>query len=87
MLKHMSKNKKKKIKGLNEGHYVEAIDRAYIVANMMEDVLIDHPVYEKHKELRKRVRKAQQLILEAYQIIGGLSVDLFPDPAQQAEKK
>jgi hypothetical protein len=79
--------KKKKIKGLNEGHYVEAIDRAYIIANMIEDVLIEHPVYKKHKELKKRIKKAQELILEAYQIIGGLEVKLFPNPAQQADKK
>ena len=81
------KKKNKKIKGLNEGHYVEAIDRAYIVANMMEDVLIDHPVYEKHKKLKKKVQIAQQHILDAYQMIGGLMVDLFPNPAQDADKK
>jgi hypothetical protein len=74
----MSK-KKKKIGKLNEGYYIEAIDRAYIVANIMEDVLIDHPVFEKHKDLRKRVKKAQKLVLEAYQIIGGLEVELFPE--------
>jgi len=74
----MSKKKKKKIGKLDDGYYHEAIDRAYIVANMMEDVLIEHPVFKKHKELRKRVKKAQNLVLEAYQIIGGLIVDLFP---------
>lgn len=83
----MGKKKNKKIKGLNEGHYTEAIDRAYIVANMIEDVLIDHPVYRKHKELKKKVKIAQQHILDAYQMIGGLSVDLFPNPAQRADKK
>ena len=81
------KNKKKKIKGLNEGHYVEAIDRAYIIAEIIENVLVEHPVFEKHKKLMKKVKKAQQHILDAYQMIGGLSVDLFPDPAQQADKK
>lgn len=83
----MGKKKSKKIKGLNEGHYTEAIDRAYIVANMIEDVLIDHPVYRKHKELKKKVKSAQQLILDAYQMIGGLSVELFPNPAEDADKK
>jgi hypothetical protein len=74
----MSKKKKKKFGKLDEGYYTEAIDRAYIVANMMEDVLIDHPVFKKHKELKKRVKKAQELVLEAYQLIGGLTIDLFP---------
>lgn len=75
----MSKKKSKKYEDLNEGHYTEAIDRAYIVGNMIDDVLIDHPVFKKHKELKKRVKKAQQLILEAYQLIGGLTVELFPE--------
>jgi hypothetical protein len=70
---------KKKIKGLNEGHYLEATDRSYIVANMMEDVLIEHPVFKKHKELRKRVKKAQQLVLEAYQLIASVEAKEFPD--------
>jgi hypothetical protein len=74
----MSK-KKKKIGKLDSGYYHEALDRSYIVANMIEDVLIDHPVIEKHKELRKRVKKALNLILETYQLVGGLEVDLFPN--------
>jgi hypothetical protein len=69
---------KKKIKGLNEGHYLEATDRAYIVANMMEDVLIEHPVFIKHKELRKRIKKAQKLVLEAYQLIASVEAKEFP---------
>ena len=72
-------SKKKKFEKLDVGYYIEAIDRAYIVANMMEDVLIEHPVFKKHEDLQKRVKKAQELVLEAYQIIGGLTVDLFPE--------
>ncbi|MFA5207086.1 MAG: hypothetical protein WC428_00150 [Candidatus Paceibacterota bacterium] len=75
----MSKKKSKKIGKLDEGFYIEAIDRAYIVANMMEDILIEHPVFIKHKELRKRVKKAQKLVLAAYQLIGGLEVKLFSE--------
>ena len=76
----MSKRKKsKKIGKLDHFYYHEALDRAYIVATMIEDVLIEHPVIEKHKELRKRIKKAQRLIFEAYQIVGGLDLKLFPD--------
>ena len=46
---------------------------------MIEDVLVEHPVFEKHKELRKRIKKAQRLILEAYQLVGGLEYKLFPN--------
>lgn len=70
----MSKKKEKK---LNEGYYIEAIDRAYIVADMIENVLITHPVFCKHKKLKEKVKKAQNEILDAYQLIGGLTVKLF----------
>jgi hypothetical protein len=82
----MSQKKEKKIKKLDAGYYHEAIDRAYIVANMMEDVLIEHPVFKKHKELRKRVKTAQKLVLEAYQLVGGLEVELFPDGKEPESK-
>jgi hypothetical protein len=73
----MSKKSKIKPEDLNEGHYTEAIDRAYITANFMEEVLINHPLIECHKELKERVEKAQQLILDVYQLIGGLTVERF----------
>jgi hypothetical protein len=76
----MSKKKKsKKIGKLDAGYYHEAIDRAYIVANMIEDVLVEHPVFIKHGRLRRRIKKAEKLILEAYQLVGGLEYKLFPD--------
>jgi hypothetical protein len=82
----MSK-KKKKIGNLDEFYYHEALDRSYIVANMIDDILIMHPVIKKHKKLKKRINKAQQLIIEAYQLIGGLEIDLFPNSIQQADWK
>jgi hypothetical protein len=76
----MSKRKNlKKIGKLDQFYYHEALDRAYIVANMIEDVLVKHPVIKKHKELRKRIKQAQRLILEAYQLVGGLDLKLFPE--------
>jgi hypothetical protein len=81
----MSKNKKK-IKGLDRFHYHEALDRSYICADIIQNSLIDHPVIMKHKELQKRITKAQDLIVEAYQIIGGLDIKLFPDK-QKSDKQ
>jgi hypothetical protein len=78
----MAKKVKKKEEQLDEFYYHEALDRSYIVANMIEDVLVEHPVIEKHKELKEKVQKAQELIIEVYQEIGGLSVKLFTDPSE-----
>ena len=80
------KKKSKKIGKLDDGYYHEALDRAYIAADQLENLLIVHPVFKKHKKLKKRVKKAQQLILEAYQIVGGLEYKLFPDKKKSKKK-
>lgn len=68
---------KKKIK-LDNFYYHEAIDRTYICADIIDRHLLKHPVIKKHKKLKKRIKKAQELLLETYQIIGGLEFKLFP---------
>lgn len=64
---------------LDKFHYHEALDRAFIVANMTDEYLMQHPVIQKNKELKKRVKKAEILLYEVYQLIGGLDIKLFPD--------
>lgn len=70
---------------LNEGHYVEAIDRAYIVVNFIETTLMEHPVFQKHPELKIKTDKAQQLILEIYQEIGAISEKEFPSQPEHTD--
>lgn len=79
--------KKKKIKGLDRFHYHEALDRAYCCADIIENMLVEHPVIMKHDELRERIEKAQSLIVEAYQLIGGLDIQLFPEQLDGTEKQ
>lgn len=55
---------------LNEGHYIEALDRANILCDMVEDILLTHPVYLKHKKLRNKLEMAQDIIGEVYQQVG-----------------
>jgi hypothetical protein len=69
----MSKKKHK----LDQFHYHEAVERAYIVGYMGELFLIGHPVCKKHKKIRKKVRKALQLLAEVYQEIGYLEFKKF----------
>jgi hypothetical protein len=77
---------KKKDK-LDEFHYHEALDRAYMCADIIENALMVHPVIKKHKKIKKRIEKAQQLILEAYQIIGGLEITIFPKPSDGTQNQ
>lgn len=62
---------------LDEGYYIEAIDRAYIVQGFIETTLLEHSVIQKHLELKEKVEQAQELIIHVYQLIGGLTVRLF----------
>jgi len=79
----MSENEE--IDELDRFHYHEALDRAYICAEMVENLLVQHPVIMKHSELKERIDKAQELIVEAYQLIGGLDIELFLDPDNEVE--
>lgn len=67
---------------LDEFHYHEALDRSYLVAEMLESALIEHVVIKKHKNLKTKLEKAQELIIEVYQEIGGLSITLFTEPSE-----
>jgi hypothetical protein len=72
---------RKKIQ-LDEFHYHEALDRSYLVADLLETALIEHVVIKKHRNLKTKLQKAQELIVEVYQELGGLSITLFTDPSE-----
>jgi len=60
------KNKQK----LDEFHYHEALDRTYVLINIIENELKSHPVITKHKILKTKVKLAQKHLLDLYQLIG-----------------
>ena len=57
----------KKIK-LDKYSYHEALDRAYLVCDIVDSHLLEHPVIQQHKELKKKVKKAVRLLAEVYQM-------------------
>lgn len=62
----MKKNK------INDGHYVEALDRLNLIADMMERHLTDHPVIRKNKDIQKLIDFSIINIMEAYQRVGNI---------------
>jgi hypothetical protein len=70
----------KKVK-LDKYHWHEAMDRSATITDLIETLLLDHPVFDivnsKHgKQLRERVLAAQRLIVDTYQEIAAkTSVD------------
>lgn len=60
----MKKNK------INDGHYVEALDRLFLVTDIMDCYLMEHPVIKKNKNIKKLVEFSIINLLEAYQRVG-----------------
>jgi len=63
----MKKNK------INDGHYVEALDRLFLVTDMMDSYLMSHPVIRKNKEVKKLIKFSIINLLEAYQKVGNVT--------------
>ena len=60
---------------INDGHYLEMMDRLHIQMEVLSDHLVDHPIAEKHKEVKRLIIKAMVTLVQAYQITGGLAHD------------
>lgn len=58
---------------INDGHYLELMDRIHIVMMNIQDHLIDHPLAEKEKDIQKIIEKAQHNLCKAYQLVGNKS--------------
>jgi len=57
-------------KKLDSFHYHESLDRTHLILSSIEDHLLDHPVFENHKKLRKKVQDASDLLMDVYQTLG-----------------
>jgi hypothetical protein len=55
---------------LDDLHYHEALDRLHIIINIIDDHLIQHPVFKLSTEERRLIEDAQLLLADAYQRIG-----------------
>jgi hypothetical protein len=61
---NMSKRTNKQI--LDRFHYHEAMDRTYMIQSNVETFLVEHPVYDANKKLRKKADKVSTLLAELY---------------------
>lgn len=60
---------------LNDGHYLEVMDRLYLCTSIVDNHVMQHPVCKVYEELRLEVEKALEHLCVAYQIAGHLSVE------------
>ena len=69
----MKEKKPVKTNKLNDGHYLEILDRLHCQMTDIENHLLDHPVSQKYGELREYIIKATVNLVKAYQIAGSLT--------------
>jgi len=62
---------------LDKFHYHEALDRVHIIATIIDDHLIQHPVCKIDKTVAKPIEDALVLLAEAYQLIGKIKFEKY----------
>ena len=65
----MSSNKQKK-NSINDGHYLELMDRLHIVICTLNDHCLEHPLSQSDKEIKFQIEYAIGQIWDAYQLVG-----------------
>lgn len=64
-------------KDINEGHFLELMDRLYVVTSTIEDHVVMHPLVTQNKDHRvtKHIETAIDNLWEAYQQVANLEDD------------
>lgn len=57
---------------VNEGHYLELMDRLHVIMCTVDDHCIKHPVAKKNKKLKTQLNYALEQLWDAYQMVGEL---------------
>lgn len=60
---------------INDGHYLELMDRLHVQTSMIDDHLVNHPLTKKIKKAKKLIDHAVICLAEAYQIVGNKSYE------------
>jgi hypothetical protein len=55
---------------INEGHYLELMDRLYVKLSEIEEHLLYHPLTPELKKVKKLINKSGMSLAEAYQSVG-----------------
>jgi hypothetical protein len=73
--------KKEKI-SINEGHFLELMDRLFVATDSISFYCLKHPLAQKEKRLKKKISKALDYLFDAYQMIG-----VIEDEYEEAKKQ
>ena len=69
----MSLEKPKK-NSINQGHYLELMDRIHVLCCTLDEHILNHPLSENEPDIQSKLDSALELLLEAYQIVGNKEI-------------
>jgi hypothetical protein len=58
---------------INDGHYLELMDRIHVVMCTINDHCLEHPLTQSESEIETKINDAISLLYEAYQLVGNKS--------------
>jgi hypothetical protein len=58
---------------INDGHYLELMDRIHIVMCTINDHCLEHPLTQNEPEIETKINDAISSLYEAYQLVGNKS--------------
>jgi len=67
-------SKKLKKNSINQGHYLELMDRIHILCCTLDEHILNHPLSENEPDIQNKLDSALELLLEAYQIVGNKEI-------------
>ena len=55
---------------INDGHYLELMDRLHVIMSNLNDHCLEHPLTESDEEIKFKIEYALGQIWDVYQIVG-----------------
>lgn len=55
---------------INEGHYLELLDRLYVLTENLHSHCLQHPLAEYDEDIHKAIETAIEATYDAYQLVG-----------------
>jgi len=55
---------------INDGHYLELMDRLHIISCTIDAHILTHPLTEANKDIQIKIDEALSLLMDAYQMVG-----------------
>jgi hypothetical protein len=61
---------------INDGHYLELMDRLHVICCTIDTHILNHPLTEVNPDIQTKIENALELLYDAYQDVGNLDTQL-----------